>query len=251
MSKSYFSSNTRILIVFVFTTLLSVVVWAWTPNAVRGEAGMSSAVVQTKERVLKQSSFPEEPMKVVSVKAKGKNIEVGKKFLEESDWLKSLTIKLKNLSNKPIVFFEVSLNFPAVEADPYGPAPGYAHDLPYGRNPFSQASEPLGQKPIMPNETVEITLTEEDQETIALSLVQLGFNTDISYVRMLLRTVVFGDDTMWRAGQILRSDPNEPGTWKVVHPHRGISSNHLPTPNGGQPQLNSILVPDRATTKRI
>jgi hypothetical protein len=111
MSKSYFSSNTRILIVFVFTTLLSVVVWASTSNGARGEAGMSPAVVQTKERVLKQSSFPEEPMKVVSIKAKGKNIDVGKKFLEESDWLKSLTIKLKNLSNKPIVFFEVSLNF--------------------------------------------------------------------------------------------------------------------------------------------
>ena len=83
MSSSYFSSNIRILSFSVLTTLLSVVVWASTPNAARGEAGMSPAVVQTKERVLKQSSFPEEPMTLEKVFALPIKFSEGMRFTSD------------------------------------------------------------------------------------------------------------------------------------------------------------------------
>ena len=67
----------------------------------------------------------------------------------------------------------------------------------------------------MPGETVEVTLTAEDRQSIQNALVQLGFPKS-TYVKLLLRTVTFNDDTMWRAGEILRRAPGDPETWKVV-----------------------------------
>jgi hypothetical protein len=241
-----FRSNLTVLIVcFVFLTALTGVVWTSTRNAAGSIIRTVEAVGQTRERILKKGTFPDEPMKVISIKVKGKTIESHKRFVEEDDWLKSLTIKLKNVSNKPIIFFEISLRFPATEEDPDGPQPSYVRDLKYGREPLMDAPAlPDQVKPVMPNETVDITLTEEDREAIELSLIQLGFSADIKYVKMLLRTVIIDDDTMWRAGKILRRDPNEPGTWKVVRPSQGSSSNNDSTRDFTYlNRLNSAFVP--------
>jgi len=177
-------------------------------------------VGQTQERILKKGPFPNEPLNVVSIKVRGKPVESDKKFVEEDDWLKGLTIKLKNVSNKPIIFIEISLRFPATEERPDGPEPSYVRTLRYGREPSPDAlTLPDQPKPVMPNDTVEINLTDEDHETINAALVQLGYQRS-KYVKMLLRTVIFDDDTMWRAGEILHRDPIEPGRWNVVRPYQ-------------------------------
>ena len=81
----------------------------------------SRAIGQTKERVLKKGTFPNEPMKVIGIKVKGKAIDTDKKFVEDDDWIESLSVRLKNTSDKPVVFVELSLRFPAVEGRPNGP----------------------------------------------------------------------------------------------------------------------------------
>ena len=170
---------------------------------------------QSKERLLEKGTFRKEAIRVVSMKAKGKPIESGKKFVEDDDWVNSLTIRLKNVSPKPIVFFEVSLTFPANADQPYGPRPGYLRDIKYGREPLSSAVGSNQLPPVMPNDFVELTLSDTDREAIEGALTQLDYPKGI-YVKMTLRTVIFEDDTMWRAGETLTRDPEDPSTWKVV-----------------------------------
>lgn len=171
---------------------------------------------QNKERLLEKGTFRKEPMRVVGMKAKGKPVESGKKFVEEDDWINSLTIRLKNVSRKPIVFFEVSLTFPADAQRPYGPVPGYVRDIKYGKEPLSGGAGSLNQlPPVMPNDFVELTLSADDQEAIETALTQMDYPKGV-YVKMVLRTVIFADDTMWRAGETLTRDPKDPSSWKVV-----------------------------------
>jgi hypothetical protein len=204
----------------------------------------AKTVGQTRERILKKGTFRNEPMRVIGIKAKGKTIESDKKFVEEDDWLDSLTIKLKNVSDKPIIFIEVSLTFPAVEGNPDGPEPGYVRDIKYGLEPIPGAPAlPDAPKAVMPKENVDIVLTDEDREAIQGALIKLNFPRS-THIKMLLRTVIFDDDTMWRAGEILRRDSNEPGTWKAVPRVQGrVWSQEFRREFSSLYNLNPALVP--------
>lgn len=210
--------KTLVFLIVVIVLLVKVQLSYSTRSIERLSSNVPGHTQEQLPRLLKRSSFRNEPMKVIGIKVKGKPIEADKEFVEDDDWLKSLTIRLKNVSDKPVVFIEISLNFPSVEEHPYGPEPGYVYDLSYGRAPQSGLPPKEESKPVLPNQTVDISLTEEDKDTIEKALIQLGFPLHTRYVRMLLRTVMFDDDTMWSAGHILTRDPNDPGTWKVVRP---------------------------------
>lgn len=227
-----------IKILSIVTVLVIGASWASMHTSTAGKQG------QGKERLLEKGTFRKEPMKVVGIKAKGKQVESGKRFIEEDDWINNLTIRLKNVSGKPIIFFEVSLTFPANADQPYGPQPGYVRDIQYGSEPLSGAAgSPNQPPPVMPNDFVELTLSVEDQEAIESALTRLDFPKGI-YVKMVLRTVMFADDTMWRAGETLTRDPEDPSTWKVVpRAPGGLSSKRrTPEPNAPAP-LSSLIAP--------
>lgn len=258
MLNIWFRTHLRVLLVFfAFLMFLTGIVLASTHSATRTPGLTGKAVGQTQERLLKKSTFPNEPMKIVKIIVKQKAIEANKKFSEEDDWLKSLTITLKNVSDKPIVFIEVSLNFPAVEEHPDGPEPGYVRDLTYGRQRPPDAPVLSDQsKPVMPNENVDISLTVEDQEAIEAALIRLGFPLHTKSVKMSLRTVIFNDDTMWRAGRILIRDTGEPGSWNVVRPAQGSSSKNDPrheynSLNRSNSAYILVHVKNETTTRRM
>jgi hypothetical protein len=53
-----------------------------------------------------------EPIKVLKLKTKNKNVELGKRFSEEDNWLIGLTVTVQNVSDKAIARIELTLAFP-------------------------------------------------------------------------------------------------------------------------------------------
>src|SRR2546423_5650066 len=88
---------------------------------------------QKQDRIIKQKSWQNEPVKISKLKIKSKDFAIGQKFLEEDDWLKNLTISVKNVSGKNIIFLSLTLDFPKSEDSTED---AVAYDFEYGRNPL-------------------------------------------------------------------------------------------------------------------
>jgi hypothetical protein len=177
---------------------------------------ISVSADQVPERVIKKRSWRKEPVKISKLKVKGVLVGLKQKFLERDDnWFRDLNIDLKNTSDKPIVF--VSFTLVLARPEKYGsttPIAGspYASDLTYGRDPLLPgATAPQDQPiPIMPNHRTSLVLSGAAYDRIISSLKELNYRTGVKEIWLILGRVVFGDGTMWNAGNLFRPDSSNP-----------------------------------------
>jgi hypothetical protein len=115
---------------------------------------------QEPDRVIERVPWRTEPIKIIKLKTKNKEVEPGKKFSEADDWLVGLTVTVQNTSNKPIARIELWLAFPP----PKGSSPEkprVADGMIWGQEPATASpSEEL--KLILPGESVELKLLESN-----------------------------------------------------------------------------------------
>lgn len=177
----------------------------------------TSTATQKQERTIKQRSWRNEPVKIVAVKVKGKTIKLGEQFTEDDDWLQGLTLRIRNDSGKKITYVSLSLDFePPGKNSPENPV--VSQDLEYGRNPSwpVDAVIPNPPKLILPKESIDMTLSEMEHESLKRLLSESGFPSSLKQMSVVLDSVVFDDGTMWSGGGIFRRDPNDPGVWHRV-----------------------------------
>jgi hypothetical protein len=188
--------------------------------------------------------WPNEPVKLTRIKSKGVVVDLDKAFPGEDDWLNGLTISVKNSSDKAIIFLSVSVRLlrPGAE-DSAQRQPSYRHELIYGRDPSSPASADQ-PKSIKPGETVEMVLSAEDYDSIRAILKQLNYPASVKQAQVVLNTVIFDDDTMWKGGGILRRDPNDRQKWKPI-PQSGESpsNQNMRPPDSSAKVFASFLSP--------
>jgi hypothetical protein len=179
---------------------------------------------QEQERAIGKLSWRNEPIEIVKVKIKGKDIELGRKFLEGDDWLKGLTVAVKNVSGKPISRIELSLSFPRAEGTS-DDVPTYSVAIIYGRDPAEAGT----QKQVASGESVSINLLEVNLPVIKADLKELGYPETITYARIMVDSVTFNDGTVWAGGDtILYPDP--------VNPKQKVNPNF---PLSEKPKLSS------------
>jgi hypothetical protein len=63
--------------------------------------------------------------------------------------------------------------------------------------------------PIAPGETIEVTLSNSEYESIQAALDMLDFPANISAARLAVRSIRFIDGTVWAAGTFLKRDPKK------------------------------------------
>ncbi len=83
------------------------------------------AARQSGQRVVGQAPAEagrQSPVEVVAVQVKGEPVMPGRSFAADDDWLLGLTFRLKNVSDRPISYVEISLRFPAAVRE--GAEPG-------------------------------------------------------------------------------------------------------------------------------
>jgi hypothetical protein len=175
-------------------------------------SGTHSSGIQNEDKILEKVKDYDPPVKIALVKSKIGVIETDKKIAASDDWLRGLTIRVRNESDKVVTSVLLSIQFPrpanqTKELDLVAP-------IQYGRVPFAppeDASPPA--EPILPGQTKDITLTDEAYDSLRILLDNLNYPTTIKAVKIKVSVIGFQDDTYWNIGTIFRRDPNNPGKW--------------------------------------
>jgi hypothetical protein len=180
---------------------------------------------QQRERTVQITTSKNQPVDIVAVKVKGASVEADKKFSSDSDWIKGMSVTLKNVSDKPVVYVTVLvLAYQEKDAKRMKTSDGrdmaVGTTLMYGVRPRLPGEPPLSYSatPLMPGQTTDLVLTETRCNELYSLLRRSDSSTDIPELDLRIEEVSFyGEtETMWRNGFKLRIDPNRPGAWLVV-----------------------------------
>jgi hypothetical protein len=171
--------------------------------------GASQGTSQNKRKLVR-SKWRGEPVQVNKLKLRGRMAEFGKAFTEaDDDWLKGFSLNVTNTSNKDIVFIELTLTF-------FGKEEGLTPSrIPLGYPVFYGSPEGIFDgsntaRPIRPNESVDVTLTDADHDTMKEVLLNNNYPIRFRHVDLRLDKVVFADGTVWYKSYYFYRDPNNP-----------------------------------------
>jgi hypothetical protein len=165
-----------------------------------------TGLAQDHERMIDKVSWRHEPIQVVSLKTRDKSIELGKKFSEDDDWLRGLTVTVQNTSNKAIARIEIMLIFPRPGNGSSPETANYVIGMGYGKEPAEVAPDEV-LKLVLPGEMVEVKLREVNLPAIREDLEKLGFAQPIKHAQIMIRSVTFVDGSEWGGDEILYPNP--------------------------------------------
>ena len=176
---------------------------------------VASQQANRRKRVIDDKhSYPHCPIKIMEVETETTKTKValGEPFLSDDDWIKDLTVRIKNTSNKVVTHVGIKIHFdrPANQAG----QPVAVWDLWYGVSPFYfKPEEPIPPpmvQLIQPGETQSITLSEVEYVAMTSFLRDISFPASIERIHISVSTIAFADGTAWR-GRMYRRDPGGPG----------------------------------------
>jgi hypothetical protein len=154
--------------------------------------------------------YPNEPVIVTDLTINGTQHEINRKVTAGEDWLNGLTFKVKNISNKNIVFIYVSLLFPEAKAIT---GTLFAFDLRYGADPRLEAASTT-EKPIKPEEEAEFVVSDASYQNLKRGIeTRITPIKNINSVQIDVVRVIFDDDSAWATGSFMHRDPNNPKRW--------------------------------------
>ena len=172
---------------------------------------------QGKERTLVLKNDFNPPTKIKAVKAKGKEVKTGQKFLAGDDWFEGLTASIVNDTGKAVLSIQIDVWF--VRPEDQARVPPYVYQLAYGADPFwFKPSEQYrtNKPPIPPGGAVDIALSPEDYKHIQSTLEELAYPAGQKKIEMRIGTIGFTDGTVWDDGRYLRRDPTAPDGWTAA-----------------------------------
>lgn len=164
---------------------------------------------QVSERMIEKTSSRNEPVKLLKIKTKNKEIELGKNFAMDDDWLLGLTVTVQNVSDKPIARIDLRLDFPRPGGGTSPETAIYMAHMTYGREPADVLPNEV-VKLVLPSETVEVKLPEANVPYYKEDLEKLGYKQPVKHVYLMVYSVTFVDGSEWAGNVILYPNPNNP-----------------------------------------
>lgn len=177
-------------------------------------SGLNNSVAgvqaQDGQKTVKLARTIKPQLKFTEVKVGEQERTPGEDFNAAPDWVKNLSFKLESISDKPIVYLKVNINFPETRAT--GNLLSYA--ISFGTPPDSKSKTgvPLLLKP---GETLEVALDRE-KEKIYKFVNERQPVESIQKVELEIGYIIFEDQTAWSAGTFLRQDPNHPNRYNPI-----------------------------------
>ena len=187
----------------------------------------SRANSQQPDRIVVRKPWPTEPVKVVAVNTKNKaNVEIGKAFEEDDDWLDGFTVKVVNNYHKTITVMMISMVF---RRDPGDIRPPFGWELHFGPSAWTpEYKDRDPNKVVKAGETVELGVSPEDYNLIKAAFEETGYPTKIKRVELVVREVGFEDGSLFYGGTFWSQDP--------AHPDDPTKKIRVPGPPGAQNQ---------------
>jgi len=174
---------------------------------------------QEPDKVLEIERYPDEPLQLVELRIGTKSVKDdikqkfkdprskwgidSVKFEENDDWVKRVSITLRNTSDKPVYGVNGYLFF-----KPLG--------FPMNFSVALTSSKALYQKPLQPGEEIELTVTPEMLNQTLENVKTHGAEVSSAVVSFSLDTVFFSKDSQWYRGKLLHPDSAVPGKWVPV-----------------------------------
>jgi hypothetical protein len=195
------TSHRNLSLVVIFAILiLTLVASSWLVSAHIG------AQEQNQGKVIEQTSFRGTPVvELVEQKTAKLKVRLGEKFNNGDDWLQGFTFRLKNVSNKPINYIEVWLDFPETKAT----GSIMAFPLKYGQSPWLQSAA-SNALPIMPGDIVDIPISDAVYAALRGFVEKRHAVKNLNKVQLRISFVGFTDGSAWDSGQFVRPDPQNP-----------------------------------------
>lgn len=197
----------------IAVTFLGVIMFLATWLTLVGAVGQQ----QKEERVIEKRSDFSPPVKITLVKTKKGAVKFEEKFLDDDEWLKGLTVRLANASGKTVTSINVEMTFSRPENQAQEP-PAVWH-LFYGFDPLwfkPEEAIPSPQvKPILPGDTMEITLSDKNFDDLKLFLKEAKYPASVKKIELRVIGIGFSDGTVWN-GRMYRRDPKAPGGWSPI-----------------------------------
>jgi len=169
---------------------------------------------QDHQKVIEKARTENEVVQFSEIKVSQKPIEPGKAFDDDDDdWVGKIFLKVKNISNKPILYLAITINFPETRAT--GAMMSYPIAL--GQQPGSRFPQPHDPIFLLPGESLEIPVTQNLAQI--KSFVEKGGMPfrNIGKVELEIGFVIFADKTAWSAGGFKRQDPNNPDRYLPIN----------------------------------
>ncbi len=135
-----------------------------------------------------------------------KSVKIGESFVGGEHWLKGVSFKLKNHSNKEIVSIRFDINFPETTSSGYE----MSFPLQLGRRPGVpgyDSKEPLSVKP---GEEILLTIDENTYARLTKFIEKRHPISSINKVTVGIGFIIFADLTGWDGGSYYRQDPSDP-----------------------------------------
>jgi hypothetical protein len=182
---------------------------------------MGSGPIQAQElaRILEIERYPDEPLQLVSLRIGPQSVKENIKqkskdpqskwgidtveFNEKDDWVKRLSITLRNASDKPVsgllgqLFFK-PLGFPSMFALQLTP------------------SKQLHQQPLQPGAEIELAVDESKLNQALLQAKSQNADLRGAVISFSLDSVSFSEKLLWYRGNMLRPDTEVPNKWVPV-----------------------------------
>jgi hypothetical protein len=187
-------------------------------------SGSSEAVSHQSggKSVIKEHGPRNEPVEVADLKVKGKPVNLGRGFNEETDWLKDVTFSLKNRGGKPITYVRLDIDFPETKET----GVMMMHQIYLGRRPDVASLTVNAPLRVEPNGSVEVSLSSEYPEVKKLIELRHPSVEDINRIVIRLGEVMFEDETLYSGGNLFRQHPGPDGRagWERVTEGQPTSS---------------------------
>jgi hypothetical protein len=191
------------------------------------------------ERMIDKVSWRNEPIQMVKLKTKNKSIALGRKFSEDDDWLRGLTVTVQNVSNKAIARIDIQLSFPRPAGGTSPETAIYIIGMGYGKDPVNVAANEV-LKVVLPGETVDVKLLEVNVPSIKEDLEKLGYEQPIKHAQVMIRSVIFVDGSEWAGDYILYPNPNNPR--QKINPKLPLEI-QIPQESRSSPELSKVFYP--------
>lgn len=181
------------------------------------------SVGKSEDRELRHRAWSNEPIQITKVKAKGKMLELGKKILAEDDWLRGLTISLRNVAGKTIVFVDLELHFLRPDKNSLEPITAYPISIGNSLDGGGASSQPslAPSVRILPGESWDMSLADQDYTSLLDFLKRTRHPGSVKEVEVIVHKVIFDDNTCWAAGRMFRRSPENPDEWLPIQPPQG------------------------------
>lgn len=174
-----------------------------------------TSFAQESERTVKRKTWDNEPLQIQAVKINEIKVDFNQVFLANNDWFSGLTVSVKNISNKNIVFINLAVDFPSQDGST---EPARDHLL-YGQVPLAPGEidnepPPANQPPLPPEATATLILDSYSNTRSFLS--ESGQPESIKETQVEIYEVIYDDGTRWSGEELFRRNPDNPDEWLKI-----------------------------------